>query len=74
MPGGIYDRGPEVHGIVHTHSTRVVAHRLSTVTMADRIVVIGVGRVRAVGTHTGLLGIDPYAPSWPPPQFLVAAD
>ena len=36
--------------------------------MADRIVVIDVGRVRAVGPHTELLGTDPYAPSWPPPS------
>jgi ABC-type transport system involved in Fe-S cluster assembly fused permease/ATPase subunit len=73
MPGGSYDRGPEVHGIVHTHSTRVVAHRLSTVTMADRIVVIDAGRGRAVGTHTELLAPTCMRRAGRH-QFLVAAD
>ncbi|SEE63748.1 ABC transporter ATP-binding protein [Ruania alba] len=36
----------------------VVAHRLSTVTSADQIVVLDAGRVRAIGTHADLLRTD----------------
>ncbi|GAB3999139.1 hypothetical protein GCM10029992_27050 [Glycomyces albus] len=36
----------------------VVAHRLSTVTSADQIVVLDVGAVRAVGSHAELIETD----------------
>ncbi|GAA5062654.1 ABC transporter ATP-binding protein [Thermocatellispora tengchongensis] len=36
----------------------VIAHRLSTVTGADRIVVLEAGRVRAIGTHAELVSGD----------------
>ncbi|UFU02684.1 ABC transporter ATP-binding protein/permease [Ruania suaedae] len=36
----------------------VVAHRLSTVTSADQIVVLDAGQVRAVGRHTDLMAQD----------------
>ena len=57
-----------------TTTVLVVAHRLSTVTMADRIVVLDAGRVRAVGAHAQLLGTDPLYAELAAIQFLVAAD
>lgn len=42
-----------------TTTVLVVAHRLSTVTLADRIVVIDRGVVQAVGTHHELVATDP---------------
>jgi len=48
----------------------VVAHRLSTVTGADRIVVMDAGRVRAVGTHEELVNTDRLYAQMAATQFL----
>ena len=44
--------------LIHGRTTFVIAHRLTTIVGADKIVVIENGCVRAIGSHADLLRRD----------------
>jgi subfamily B ATP-binding cassette protein MsbA len=43
---------------MHNRTTLVIAHRLSTVEKADRILVLVAGQIAETGTHAELLALD----------------
>lgn len=45
--------------LIQTRSTLIMAHRLSTISMADRVVLLEDGRVAAQGTHEELIQTEP---------------
>lgn len=55
-----YDVMANLRGARGTRSLLVVAHRLSTVTNADKILVLQQGRIYASGTHVELLQLPVY--------------
>ncbi|MER6632964.1 ABC transporter ATP-binding protein [Streptomyces sp. NPDC000987] len=62
-----------VADISRTTTVLVVAHRLSTIAMADRIVVLDSGIVQAVGTHQELVAASPLYAELATTQFLETA-
>jgi ATP-binding cassette subfamily B protein len=46
-----------LEGVMHGHTVLVIAHRLSTVVNADKIVVMEAGRVVEQGTHRELMAV-----------------
>ncbi len=54
-----------LHDVAERRTTLVIAHRLSTVTDADEIIVMDAGRIVERGTHAALLARDGrYAEMW----------
>ena len=62
-----------VETVARTTTVLVVAHRLSTVVMADQIIYMEAGRVVATGSHTELLDTSPPYRRLAEIQFLDAA-
>lgn len=63
-----------LENLMQGRTSIVIAHRLSTVLNADRILVMDQGRVVAEGTHTSLLKTSPLYKKLCTLQFMDAAD
>lgn len=61
-----------VEDIARTTTVLVIAHRLSTVTNADRIIVLDAGEVRAAGSHEELIKADGLYRDLAATQFITA--
>lgn len=62
-----------VADVARTTTVLVVAHRLSTVTMAERIIVMDAGRILAVGSHRDLISSNSLYAELAATQFLAEA-
>jgi ATP-binding cassette subfamily B protein len=49
-----------LRAVLKDTTTLIVAHRPSTVALADRVALLEAGRIAAVGTHTELLATNPH--------------
>jgi ATP-binding cassette subfamily B protein len=56
VEAGIYEA---LRGLLHQRTTIVIAHRISTIALASRVILLDEGRVAATGTHEQLLASSP---------------
>jgi ATP-binding cassette subfamily B protein len=63
-----------IDGLLHTRTTLIIAHRLSTVLKADRIVVMEDGAIVGEGTHSELLKNNPLYAKLASIQFAASAE